>query len=303
MKNELPFPNLFRCAALTFCVALSTPSSPAQVMLTGTNYHQNFNAISNGLPAGWSVRTNATAGRLGQPAPFRTSAKSWSDNPGEFGNCAGTLANCGTNYLGAEPALPVQSGTTNRCVAIRQTSVFGDPGAAFVLQIASTTGFSDLTFSLDLNLLKTNGYSTTWIIDYAVGNAPDAFTPLGTFSDPGVFGATQRSFTLGTDADNQTNNVWIRVAALNGATGTGSRDTFGIDNFDLNYAQAAPATVLAIPLFIQADGQSAILRWNDSTFALQAAPTPVGTFTNVPGATSPFTNTLDDPAKFFRLVN
>jgi hypothetical protein len=37
---------------------------------------------------------------------------------------------------------------------------------------------------------------------------------------------------LGTDADNQTNNVWIRVVALSAAIGGGSRETFGIDNFD-----------------------------------------------------------------------
>ena len=44
-------------------------SAEAQLTLTGTNYTQNFNAISNGLSA-----TSPTV------------AKSWADTTGEFGN-------------------------------------------------------------------------------------------------------------------------------------------------------------------------------------------------------------------------
>jgi hypothetical protein len=92
-------------------------------------------------------------------------------------------------------------------------------------------GFSKLTVRLDFSLLKSNGYSTTWTIACAVSNAPASFTPLGTCSDPGGTGTTNRSFALGTDANNQTNNLWIRIAALSASTGSGSRDTFGIDIF------------------------------------------------------------------------
>jgi hypothetical protein len=279
-------------------------SAAAQVTLTGTSYTQNFNSISNGLPPGWSVRTNATVTSLGQPVLFPAAAKSWADPTGEFGNCAGTVSNSGTNYNGGESSSPIQFNTTNRCLAVRQTGASSgfpgsDPGAAFVFQVANTTGFSNLTFSVDLSLLKSNGYSTTWTIDYAVGSTPAAFTPLDTFSDPGSFGASNRSFALGTDADNQPDNVWIRIAALGAATGSGSRDTFGIDNFILNYAGAAAT---AVPLSIQGDGKNALLTWDDPSFALQAAPTVNGTYTNVNGATSPFTNAMDQPAQFFRLV-
>jgi len=301
MKTEV----ILLTCAVTLTLAVS-PAAHGQVVLSGTNYTQNFNTISNGLPPGWTVRTNATTTSLGLPASFPTGAKSWGDNTGGFGNCAGTVANVGTNYCGVESATPVQSGTTNRCLAVRQagaTSSFpgSDPGAAFVFQIANTIGFSNLTFSVDLSLLRTNSNATTWIIDYAVGDTPAVFTPLGTNSDPGVFGTTNRSFTLKTDADNQTNNVWIRVVALSAATGGGSRETFGIDNFVLSYVGAV--TVTPVPLFIQFDGQNAVLIWNDSTFALQATPSLADTFTNVTGATSPFTNALDAPAKFFRLIH
>jgi hypothetical protein len=276
-------------------------SAAAQVMLTGTNYTETFNSISNGLPPGWSVRTNATTTGLGQPASFRTAGKTWGDNTGEFGNCAAIVSNTGTNFSGTESAT-VQGNCTNRVLAIRQTSVFGDPGAAFVFQIANTTGFSNFTFSVDLSLLKLNGFSTTWNIEYAVDDSPSSFTLLGTYSDPGTFSTTNRTFALGTNADNQPNNVWIRIAALSNATGSGSRDTVGIDNFVLNYSMAATMSTL-VPLFLQVDGKNAVLTWNDSAFSLQASPSVDGTYTNIGGATSPFTNAMDAPAKFFRLIH
>jgi hypothetical protein len=274
-------------------------SASGQAILTGTNYSQNFNSISNGLPPGWSVRTNATATSLGQPAPFPTAVKTWGDTTGEFGNCAGIVSNAGTNYNGGE-STTIQSNTISRCLAVRQTGAFGDPGAAFVFQMTNTTGFSNLTFSVDLCLLKSNGYSTTWTIDYAVGNTPASFTPLGTNYDPGIFSATNRSFTLGTNAENQTNNVWIRIAALSAATGVGSRDTFGIDNFSLNYAKVpTPSAILSIQIGVT----GAVLSWNDPTFNLQSAPAVTGTYTNISNATSPFTNALEPSEKYFRLIH
>jgi hypothetical protein len=221
-------------AGVAGLATLFVASAAAQITLTGTNYTQNFNSISNGLPPGWSVRTNATATGLGQSAQFPTVVKTWGDTTGEFGNCAAAVSNTGTNFNGTE-STTIQASCTNRALAIRQTAAFGNPGAAFMFQIASTTGFSNFTFSVDLSLLKSNGYSTTWTIDYAVGDSPASFTLLGTNSDPGSFSTTNRTFTLGTDADNQPNNVWIRIAALSAATGSGSRDTFGLDNFSLSW--------------------------------------------------------------------
>jgi hypothetical protein len=281
-------------------VALCVQSVRAQVTLTGTNYTQNFNTISNGLPAGWSVRTNATAISLGTAANFPTVGKTWADTTGEFGNCASTFANSGTNFIGSE-STTMQGNCTNRALAIRQTAAFGDPKAAFVFQIANTVGLSNLTFNVDLSILKSNAYSTTWTIDYAVSNSPSSFTVLDTFPDPGAFGTTTKTCNLGADANDQTNSVWIRVVALSAAIGSsGSRDTFSIDNFTLSYAGPP---VSPIPLYIQLADTNVVLTWSDSSFALQAATVATGTYTNVIGATSPFTNTIDSSAKFYRLIH
>jgi hypothetical protein len=44
-----------------------------------------------------------------------------------------------------------------------------------------------------------------------------------------------------------------------------------------------------------------VLNWSDSTFLLQASTLVTGTYTNVPGATSPYTNTFKETTKFFQL--
>lgn len=278
---------------------LLAASSPGQVVLTGTNYTQNFDGIGAGLPVGWSVRTNVTASGLGTAAIFNSAQVSWSSTTGQFANQASTVSDQGTNFLGTE-SVPVSA--TNRCPAIRQTGSFGDPGAAFVLQIANTIGITNLSLGLDLNLLRTNGYSTTWSVDYAVGNTPSSFTPLATFNDPGAFGATRlTSLSLNANANDQPENVWIRVVALTASTGSGFRDTLGIDNFSLTYSNVNAS--VPVPLGIQIVGNNAVLTWANSTFKLQAGPATAGAFTNIPNAVSPHAVPIDQSRRFFRLVN
>ena len=45
----------------------------------------------------------------------------------------------------------------------------------------------------------------------------------------------------------------------------------------------------------------AVLTWNDATFSLVTSTNASGTFTNIPGAHSPYTNTISGPQRFFRL--
>jgi hypothetical protein len=55
-------------------------------------------------------------------------------------------------------------------------------------------------------------------------------------------------------------------------------------------------------LAVQTAGGAIILQWNNAAFALQAAPQVTGTYTNIPGATSPYTNAISGPQMFFRLL-
>ena len=58
------------------------------------------------------------------------------------------------------------------------------------------------------------------------------------------------NINLGTALDNRNLNVWIRVVALNASMGnSGSRDTFGIDNFSLSWTMSSatsPSTITDI---------------------------------------------------------
>jgi len=57
----------------------------------------------------------------------------------------------------------------------------------------------------------------------------------------------------------------------------------------------------SVSLAIQPAGNHVVLTWADPAFALQSAPACPGTFTNIPGATSPYTNPLSGDQQFFRL--
>ena len=54
-------------------------------------------------------------------------------------------------------------------------------------------------------------------------------------------------------------------------------------------------------LRIQRGGTGVVVSWSNTGFSLQSAPFFTGTFTNVTGATSPYTNPATAPQQYFRL--
>jgi hypothetical protein len=230
-----------------------------QVAISNLGYTQDFNSIGTALPAGWDVRTGATTAALGNTASFTTNATSWGDLSGAFKN----FASVGT-FDGSEDAT-TQANSTNRALGIRQTGAFGDPGASFNFHF-STLSVQVTSISLNLMMLSVQPRSTTWSIQYGVGANPTSFTTLGTWSDPGAFGATSFTFTttdFGTALDNQS-DLWFRVAALSGSTGSGNRDSMGIDNFSIA-AVPEPSTYALIALGL--GGLILARRWQRSTKA------------------------------------
>ncbi len=211
----------------------SVPAAPSYLTLSGTSYTQNFDGIGAGLPAGWTVRTGATDTNLGAEQTFNPSATSWADTAGRFKNFAS-----GDGTLGAAATATEQSAATDRALGIRQTGTFGDPGAAFVFEIDDTAGLENFSLSLKAQMLSVQPRSTTWTIDYRVGDS-GAFTSLGTYADPGVFGSTDLGpFALSDSVNNQCDPVYIRIAALSASSGSGNRDSFGIDDVELTYSGA-----------------------------------------------------------------
>jgi hypothetical protein len=242
-----------------FLVAGLARPALAQLTLTGTNYTESFENISGGsLPAGWTCRVNATAGALGDVLPFTNGIATWSGATIGLPYDMASVFNINTNTMlpfnGSEDAT-TQNNATNRAPGMRLSSGV-DGKLAWTLQIANTIGFSDFKLSMNLLVLTSNTRSGVWTVDYAVGNAPVAFTPLGTMGDlPGnAFGATNSGvLSIPADANNQGANLWIRLALLSPTGPSGSRDTYGIDNFNLSYT---PAAVDTNPPSISAQPQS-----------------------------------------------
>jgi hypothetical protein len=234
---------------------LAAPAAPGQVTLTSTgSYFQDFNSIGSGLPTGWTVRINATNTALGMNVSttnYNQFATSWGTSTGQFANYASAL-NPGAN--GTQTST-TQAAYTDRALGVRQdTQDFGDPGAAFTLQLANTAGFQDFNLSFSAQLLSVQPRDTVYTVRYGLGTNPSSFTNLATINtgtlNGGVFG--EDSFTLGPSdlagINNVNTPVWIQIVALSASTGSGSsRDTFAIDNFQLTYSPVPePGAMLAV---------------------------------------------------------
>jgi len=91
-----------------------------------------------------------------------------------------------------------------------------------------------------------------------------------------------------------------------GTTSYSSGPSGGTIRYDLMtvYGNSATGNPTRIPLVIEPTPDGSVrLTWTDPTFALQSAPAAPGTYTNVPNATSPFTNAVTGSQQFFRLVH
>ncbi len=240
-------------AAALFCLpwlrmtradaALSSPVAvaPAMAMIP---YVETFDSLGTGLPPGWTVRTGATATSLGTPVTFSTSPVDWGNTGGAFKNFA-SANNAGFNAT-TPPA--TQDSAPDRALGIRQTGTFGDPGAAFTYQ-RDTTGETIDTISFDAQMLSVQPRSTTWTLEYGVGTSPTSFVTLATYTDPGVWGNTNISVTLSPTQSADVSNkpsVFFRIVALAASSGSGARDSFGIDNFTLS-SGGPPATAPIVP--------------------------------------------------------
>ena len=71
----------------------------------------------------------------------------------------------------------------------------------------------------------------------------------------------------------------------------------GNDYTTIMYSSSIPPVYLDFQLL----NNELALNWTNGGFSLQTSPASTGTFTNLPGATSPFTNPITGAQQFFRL--
>jgi len=68
-----------------------------------------------------------------------------------------------------------------------------------------------------------------------------------------------------------------------------------------DYATIKYSAIGPPPLAIRAIYQNVVLRWTNASFHLQTSPVLDSAFTNIPGATSPYTNSVANSQQYFRL--
>ena len=98
-----------------------------------------------------------------------------------------------------------------------------------------------------------------------------------------------------------TNYAYARFDAIGirSASAASAADSFEISRLLVEVVSGAPSPA---PLNIASSGSNVTLTWTNSAFSLQAAPNATGTYTNVPGATSPHVTPAGGSAKYFRLI-
>jgi hypothetical protein len=157
----------------------------------------------------------------------------------------------------------------------------------FRLQVANNTNAAELAVDLTTNIAYTvvlrypvdTPATTLWV------NPVTEASPGATASDP--------ASTLSITAFDFRQDAGVGADLL-------------IDDFKVGLSFAAvtstnAASLSPIPLQFQRVGSNLILKWSNPAFALQSSPAPTGSFTNLPSSTSPFTNPLSGPPRFFRL--
>ena len=107
-----------------------------------------------------------------------------------------------------------------------------------------------------------------------------------------------KNFTGGSDGANPNTTL-----VLSGGTLYGTTESGGLSGQGTVFSLSLSSVVTPIPLSIRGITNAVVLSWTDPTsaFLLQAAPLMTGTYTNVPGAISPYTNAIRTPVEFFRL--
>ena len=292
----------------------------------GNLYVANFqnNTILEFTNSGGTLSTNATVfANTGLDAPyglaFDTAGNLYAANYlngtiEKFAYTAGMLSHSGTTVI--------SSGVQN------PTGLAFDRSGN--LYVANLVGFGDRTIEQFTNsggILSTNG---TTFADSLDSPFSLVFDVRGNLYYTDIYGCAIGIFT---NTDGILNGTWAAFANLgqNNPTGlaiseagtlyvayTGVSMVFStnaiIEKFSSTGADLGQFAVtgnrpfsmafqpsIRVPLSIKWSGTNVVLMWTDPSFALQATFTINGSFTNIPDATSPYTNFMAGSQQFFRL--
>jgi hypothetical protein len=176
-------------------------------------------------------------------------------------------------------------------------------------QTGSGTGPRDFRFSFSTDGVNFTPVGPSYIVltnnasanNEGSGKSTSAWSSTG--SQQSVY-----TFTFDLSSTNSLANqpvVYFRLTVADGtAENGGSIGSAGTDRVDNFLVSGAPLASVTPPwLNIQLAGTNVVLTWTNALFNLQSAPETGGVYTNIPDAVSPYTNSVGDPQKFYRLVH
>lgn len=238
-------------------LVIGVMSANGQVTLspTGSPYTQNFDTIGTaGLPNGWTCQCASSSTSIGSIGHINLTPGDgiFTDTTTADG-CAGAVFGGGFKNFASADVCPknancaAQMAITNRALGVRQVSSSNatapnlDSGAAFIFQIANTTGMYNFKLHFNLQSLDTSSSArtTTWMVDYGFGSSPTLFTPVtttGTMTTGGyVWSNNGIDVDFSTALDNNPSQVNIRIVTLLFSSGSGNRASTAIDDYSLSW--------------------------------------------------------------------
>ena len=217
-------------------------------------------------------------------------------------NTDGTGFTALKTFLGGDGANPY-GGLVLGGQVLFGTTESGTPGSGTIFAINTNgTGFATL-YSFNNGFDGANPYGTMALSGstlYGTAMNGGFVTPNGTMfqihTNGSGFNVLTSFGSFGYSANPQA-GLTLYGGVLYGVTQYGGRNDQGA-----LFSWTLPG--YPIHMNIRPAGGAAVVSWSDpmTAFSLQAAPTVAGIYTNVPGAWSPYTNTINGSPEFFRLI-
>ncbi len=297
--------------------------------VTQTNTWQFIVANLPVLPTTWALPLSATNGvALGFAVQI---AKAPDDSPSvdfppKIAEALAQLAGTLTNSSSLQPYINIAGGPNNNGLYTESNTInydiTGAPTGGFIFNTKTNFPYVPAAPTNNYISLAANMYVQLSPGAYTFGvNSDDGFlltagpTPASTNLSLGLFDGgrgngnpTTFSFIV------QTNGLYpMRLIYMQGQFG-GSVEFYSVnringtrtlinDQTSVNTVNSwlISSTVAPIPLALQRFGTNVVLSWSDPSFTLQGSATVNSSYTNITGATSPFTNPISGSRGFFRL--